>query len=119
MTPLLTAAKSLYLLTDDKTEVLQQLLTAGASVQDMCVAGRTVLHYAAQGGCSDAVQLLLQAGADVVAVNVDGQTPLSYAVLHPRRGNADAPVVFGMLFAVGASVSESTSALLMVGTRCT
>jgi ankyrin repeat protein len=118
MTPLLTAAKSLYLLTDDKTEVLQQLLSAGVSVQDMCPARRTVLHYAAQGGCADAVQLLLQAGADVVAVDANGQTPLSYAVLHPRRGNAYALVVFGMLFAAGASISEVNVCITMAGTRC-
>jgi ankyrin repeat protein len=113
MTPLLAAASNLHLLTDNKTAILQQLLSAGASVQDMCSAGRTALHYAAQWGFTDAVQLLLQAGANVAAVDADGLTPLSYAVLHPRWAAqaglimcADVPGLFGMFFPAGASVSE-------------
>jgi ankyrin repeat protein len=106
MSPLLIAASSLDPQNDDKTGILQQLLSAGASVQDMCPAGRTALHYAAQWGGADAVQLLLQAGADVAAVDAKGLTPLSYAVLHPLWAGEDAPVLLDMLFAAGASVSE-------------
>jgi len=41
--------------------------------------GKTVLHYAAQGGHADLVAVLIQAGASVDSANSAGETPLHYA----------------------------------------
>jgi hypothetical protein len=48
-----------FLLTENETEVLQLLFSAGAFVQGKCAVGGTALHYAAQWGCANTVQLLL------------------------------------------------------------
>lgn len=85
MTPLLTAANSIDLLKDNKTEILQLLLSAGASIHDRSPDGRTALHYAA--GCADAVRLLLQAGAGAV---VHHTSSTGHTALHYAAGCADA-----------------------------
>ncbi len=41
--------------------------------------GKTVLHYAAQGGHAELVAYLIQAGAEVDSANDAGETPLHYA----------------------------------------
>jgi len=56
------------------------LLSHGADVNAVDKDGRTPLHYAAEGGCAEAVKKLLELGADVYAIDSRGQTALHYAV---------------------------------------
>ena len=61
--------------------------------------GKTVLHYAAQGGHAVLVEYLLQAGAEVDSANDAGETPLHYAT---ALGHAD---VVRVLLASSATVA--------------
>jgi ankyrin repeat protein/L-ascorbate metabolism protein UlaG (beta-lactamase superfamily) len=69
---------------------LQAMLDAGARVTDREPDfDGTLLHAAAETGCSALVTPLLAKGADVNAKLVDGRTPLDIAVQYGHRGVAD------------------------------
>jgi len=63
-------------------EVLQQLLTAGAVVDQADADKWTAMHFAALGGWHEGMRLLLTYGANPNAETAHGSTPLMFAVKH-------------------------------------
>jgi len=66
---------------------MNQLIRAGAHVNETDDDGNTPLHYVASQGKGDLAaqvgKLLLEAGADIRAVNKESKTPYEYAVSNP------------------------------------
>ena len=60
------------------------LLSVGAKVDNVDVAGANCLHHAASTGIVEAIDLLLEAGADLNASDVYGDTPLFKALAEHR-----------------------------------
>lgn len=73
-------------------------------VNTLSRAGRTPLHYAANGGHIDAVKALLANGADVEAERTSGFTPLHDAIVKKQRDVAK------LLIAHGAKIHGEMSA---------
>ena len=67
--------------------VVKLLLSAGASVKDKDLTGRTALHYAAQQADPDVVRALIKAGASVNARDDKDMSPLDLARLELRSQN--------------------------------
>jgi ankyrin repeat protein len=86
--------------TNDDTSLLEDLITAGASVTDTDQEGYTPLHLVAHVSFA---KLLIANGADVFAKTPQGETPLHTAC---ERGNI--PLV-KLLLAHDASVHDLTS----------
>lgn len=63
-----------------RTDILRQLLEAGANVHTRITRGLTALHHAAVEGHAECARLLLQHGANVNAVDSARNTPLLHAV---------------------------------------
>jgi ankyrin repeat protein len=80
-------------------EIVQLLLSSGATADDPTHEGFTALHYAATKGHGEAVSLLLESGAAVDGCAHDGTTPLHDAAL---SGHLQAVV---QLLACGATVT--------------
>ncbi|MBF6239493.1 ankyrin repeat domain-containing protein [Nocardia otitidiscaviarum] len=72
-----------YAAVDQKSDLVRELLAAGANPNDRDFKGFTPLHLAAQYDDLDVLRALLDAGADVNAVNDIGDTPLLVAVGAP------------------------------------
>ena len=82
-----------------RVAVVQELLKAGARIDEMDWDGETVLHVAAENGELSILKMLIRAGADV---NRNGiLTPLVWAAL---RGHID---IVRELISKGASVNTS------------
>lgn len=60
-------------------DLIDRLLTRGASVSHQDNMGKTPLHWAAMAGCVSAAEKLLAAGADPMTLDSDGATPLDEA----------------------------------------
>jgi hypothetical protein len=60
-------------------EVMELLLSYGASVDNVTGNGRTALHHAAQYGIPEAVDFLIRGDAFASAKDKDGWTPLHFA----------------------------------------
>ncbi|MHC4083898.1 MAG: ankyrin repeat domain-containing protein [Planctomycetota bacterium] len=73
-------------------------------VNTLSRAGRTPLHYAANGGHIDAVKALLANGANVEAERTSGFTPLHDAIVKKQRDVAE------LLIAHGAKIHGEMSA---------
>ena len=82
-------------------EKLEQLIAAGADVNEAQTSGGTALHWAVQWGDPDAVDALITAGADVDAATPLGATPLYLASMigHPE--------MIAKLLNAGADVQET------------
>jgi len=61
--------------------VVKLLLSAGASVKDKDLTGRTALHFATQQADPDVVRTLIRAGANVTAKDDKGMSALELAKL--------------------------------------
>lgn len=61
---------------DDKIEVLQLLIEAGANLNIQTRTGWTPLHYAVQSQQRKVFDILVNAGADINTKDVEGDTPL-------------------------------------------
>lgn len=72
--------------TENKPRKVRQLLRLGASINHVTKDGKTLLHVAASGGCSEVAQYLIIKGAPVNARSNDGLTPLHLA---SQNGNRD------------------------------
>jgi len=82
----------------ERTEVVKQLLAAGADVnrrtlvgeptlcymRDIRTRGETPLHRAAAYGEAEMIQSLIDAGADKTAKDAHGESPLTWASWHLR-----------------------------------
>ncbi|XP_078608281.1 uncharacterized protein LOC144880137 isoform X2 [Branchiostoma floridae x Branchiostoma japonicum] len=82
-------------------EVVQQLLEAGAELNDTDQDGCTPLYMAASKNHVDVVQQLLKAGAEVDKAKQDGTTPLSTAA---QNGHVE---VVQQLLKAGAEVNKA------------
>lgn len=65
-----------YALIQPHRNLMEFLVSRGASVNYSDVLGMTPLHYAALGGCEHCVAYLIHHGADRNARNLAGHTPL-------------------------------------------
>lgn len=68
------------------TEIMEQLITAGADVNHANLSGQTALMFGALTGRTDAVALLLANGADATAQDHTGRTA---AILAADQGAKD------------------------------
>ena len=65
---------------ENRIEVMQHLIEAGADVNARDCENGTLLHVAAEFGHATCITVLIEAGADVNVLRVTGQTPISVAV---------------------------------------
>ncbi|UPL04194.1 hypothetical protein LCI18_015128 [Fusarium solani-melongenae] len=66
---------------NNRTEIIEKLLSAGARVDTRTFRLRiTPLHYAAQYDCPDAARLLSRHGGDIDAKDYFGRSPLNVAI---------------------------------------
>ena len=72
-TPLIRAA------TNDNVEIIQLLLSRGASVGARCNSNWTPAHWSASYGKVNALMALVEAGADITKRTSEGWTPLILA----------------------------------------
>lgn len=64
------------------TQIVADLLTAGAEIDAKTIFGETALHYASLQGNTETIKLLLAKKADRDAQATNGWTPLHYASWH-------------------------------------
>jgi uncharacterized protein len=87
---------------NDRTDLLRELIGAGAPMNTLDASGRAALHYAIPYGGAQKVQsvtLLLNAGADPNLASQSGDTPLDLAI------SADQPPLVQLLIERGANVN--------------
>ena len=101
----------LYAASRGDVGLIQQLLAAGAKVNQSYEDGVTPLMAAAINGQTAAVKALIAAGANLTALDIgEGDTPLMYAIGHFRKAaysalvNADALLAF-LRAATGSDVA--------------
>ncbi|MBM4027354.1 MAG: ankyrin repeat domain-containing protein [Planctomycetes bacterium] len=68
-----------------KTEIVRELIKAGADVNAQSQSGAFALGLAAEDGYAEIVEALLTAGADVDMRNHDGWNSMMMAVVHKRH----------------------------------
>ena len=78
--------------------IIQLLLSKGASLEVKDMDGSTPLHRAVRGGHTNTVELLLSKGASLEAKDTDGWTPLHYAARHGHTNTVE------LLVSKGASL---------------
>ena len=82
-------------------DIVQLLLTRGASIEAMDIINDTPLHYAAWHGNTSTVELLLSKGASIEAVNKDSNTPLHYVAMGGHTS------IVELLLSNGASIEAT------------
>ena len=79
-------------------DIVQLLLTKGASIEATSCYNNTPLHVAASNGHTSTVELLLSKGASIEATNKDNNTPLHFAALYGHTSTVE------LLLSKGASI---------------
>jgi uncharacterized protein len=87
-----------YAVTLGRTDLVRDLLAAGARTDLRFSSQRTVVHLAAENSKPDIVALLAEHYADLNAVDQHGNTPLDEAIIHVR------PEIVSALVEKGADV---------------
>ena len=85
-------------------DVVQLLLSKGASTEVMDVFNSTPLHNAAWNGYTGIVELLLSKGASIEAMDESYRTPLHDAVYNAETSPVELPLTNGASGASGASI---------------
>ena len=102
-TPVMRATWAPFPRREDATELVLQLLAAGADPNTRGQSGRTPLYMAADFKNAALVGVLLEAGADPNLTTDRGESPLEAAALYGE------PEVIRLLLAAGAAVDNRNS----------
>ncbi|VDK22061.1 unnamed protein product, partial [Taenia asiatica] len=105
-----TTSPSSVVLVSQRRQLIELLISRGASPSECNAEGRTALHVAAASGCVEAILALAQHGAKVNATDMQGYSPL-----HLASANGHAVAVRLLLDSLGADRNLTT---VGVGGNC-